>query len=103
MKLSGDFRRDRMAVLLRNQRGRCIWCNCHITDLVPPEHPAKATIEHIKPRSQGGSDGLSNLAAACGPCNRSRGNQRAAQDAPITARKALAERFAAILKPQVKA
>jgi 5-methylcytosine-specific restriction endonuclease McrA len=32
-------------------------------------------IEHIHPRSQGGSDRISNLCIACVPCNQAKGNQ----------------------------
>jgi 5-methylcytosine-specific restriction endonuclease McrA len=32
-------------------------------------------IEHIQPRSQGGSDRISNLTLACGPCNEAKGNR----------------------------
>ncbi|MEM6835487.1 MAG: RNA-guided endonuclease IscB [Cyanobacteria bacterium P01_C01_bin.120] len=32
-------------------------------------------VEHIQPRSKGGSDRVSNLAIACNPCNQSKGNQ----------------------------
>lgn len=31
------------------------------------------TLEHVVPLSRGGSWDLSNLAAACGPCNHGRG------------------------------
>jgi 5-methylcytosine-specific restriction endonuclease McrA len=34
-----------------------------------------ATIDHIIPRSKGGSDDLSNLRLACWECNRRRGNR----------------------------
>jgi 5-methylcytosine-specific restriction endonuclease McrA len=36
-------------------------------------------VEHLTPRSQGGSDRVSNLTLACRPCNQKKGNQTAAE------------------------
>jgi len=36
-------------------------------------------IEHIKPRSKGGSNRVSNLAIACHDCNQAKGNQEIEQ------------------------
>ena len=36
-------------------------------------------VEHIVPRSRGGSDRVSNLALACHPCNQRKGNQTAVE------------------------
>jgi 5-methylcytosine-specific restriction endonuclease McrA len=36
-----------------------------------------ATIEHLTPKSQGGTDDLANLVLACKLCNSSRGNRPA--------------------------
>jgi 5-methylcytosine-specific restriction endonuclease McrA len=36
-------------------------------------------VEHIVPRSKGGSDRVSNLTLACGPCNQDKGNRTAAE------------------------
>jgi hypothetical protein len=36
-------------------------------------------LEHIVPRSRGGSDRVSNLAIACEPCNQKKGNQTASE------------------------
>lgn len=45
----------------------CWWCgHCITTD--------KLTIEHLFPKSRGGSNCLENLRLACLTCNRSRGN-----------------------------
>ncbi len=48
--------------------------------LSPRGHPlptAKLQVDHIVPRSAGGSDSLSNLRAVCGPCNNYRQAVRA--------------------------
>jgi 5-methylcytosine-specific restriction endonuclease McrA len=36
-------------------------------------------VEHIVPRARGGSDRVSNLTLACGPCNQRKGSQTAAE------------------------
>lgn len=45
----------------------CWWCG----KCLPPE---KLTIEHLRPRSRGGSDSQENLRLSCLKCNNSRGN-----------------------------
>lgn len=49
---------------------RCAYCG--VTD-VPLQ------IEHLTPRSRGGSDRVSNLTLACGPCNQRKDTQTAAE------------------------
>jgi 5-methylcytosine-specific restriction endonuclease McrA len=51
--------------LLEKWKRTCAYCD---TTGVPLE------IEHIHPRSKGGSDRVSNLALACQPCNQKKGN-----------------------------
>lgn len=45
----------------------CWWCRC----CLPSE---KLTIEHLLPKSKGGSNSLENLRLACFQCNNSRGD-----------------------------
>jgi 5-methylcytosine-specific restriction endonuclease McrA len=45
----------------------CYWCRKEF----PME---KLTIDHLKPKSKGGSNNLENLRLACFECNNSRGN-----------------------------
>jgi 5-methylcytosine-specific restriction endonuclease McrA len=52
--------------LLNKFNRQCAYCGAKDTVL---------EIEHIKPRSKGGSDRVSNLALACHPCNQRKGNQ----------------------------
>ena len=56
--------------LLEKWRRQCAYCGA---ENVPLE------VEHIAPKSRGGSDRVSNLAIACVACNRSKGNQTAAE------------------------
>lgn len=51
--------------LLEKWNRKCAYCG---GENVPLE------VEHIQPRSKGGSDRVSNLALACHPCNQSKGN-----------------------------
>lgn len=46
----------------------CVWCRRPLTF-------ATMTLEHLVPKSRGGTDRLDNLAPACRPCNWSRGNK----------------------------
>lgn len=63
-KLHGAPRVSKRGVLLRDNR-RCAY---------NLEHEA-ATIDHVMPRSRGGRNTWQNLVAACGPCNRKKGNR----------------------------
>lgn len=51
--------------LLEKFNRRCVYCGATDTRL---------EIEHVKPRSLGGSDRVSNLAIACHCCNQAKGN-----------------------------
>lgn len=52
--------------LLNKFNRQCAYCGAKSTQL---------EIEHLYPRSKGGSDRVSNLAIACHSCNQSKGNQ----------------------------
>jgi len=56
--------------LLEKWQRRCAYCQA-------TEGPLE--IEHLVPRSRGGSDRISNLALACVPCNQRKGNQTAVE------------------------
>lgn len=58
------------AYLLEKWQRRCAYCG---KENVPLE------IEHLTPRSRGGSNRTGNLALACTPCNQRKGNQTAAE------------------------
>lgn len=71
--------------LLEKWRRKCAYCDA---EHVPLE------IEHIVPRSKGGSDRVSNLALACRPCNQEKGNMPAQvflEDQPERLRRILAQ------------
>lgn len=52
--------------LLEKYNRQCVYCGAKDTAL---------EIEHVMPRSKGGSDRVSNLVIACHPCNQAKGNQ----------------------------
>ena len=60
--------------------GRCIHCNARV--VVNDDGGTLATIEHIFPRTHGGTDDVDNLALACRRCNgaKSHHDQRAKSD-----------------------
>ncbi|KYF62199.1 HNH endonuclease [Sorangium cellulosum] len=53
--------------------GKCIHCLSHVVVGLDGEPIQRATIEHIVPRTHGGTDALDNLALACGRCNALKG------------------------------
>jgi 5-methylcytosine-specific restriction endonuclease McrA len=61
-------KRDRRARLLKKNGSRCYLC--HETFL-----PNQLTLDHLKPRSRGGSNKLENLRLACFPCNNRRSDR----------------------------
>jgi 5-methylcytosine-specific restriction endonuclease McrA len=51
--------------------GKCIHCNAKV--LVTLQGETGATLEHIEPKTHGGSDAVENLALACARCNSGKG------------------------------
>lgn len=59
---------DKKAYLLERENRCCIYCGIHASK-------AKMEIEHVIPRSKGGTDSLNNLVLSCNACNQAKGNQ----------------------------
>lgn len=55
--------------------GPCVYCKRAIVVPVGGRQPASATLEHIVPRTHGGTDELDNLALACAGCNHEKGRK----------------------------
>lgn len=53
--------------------GKCLHCGRKLLLRTDGEPVSRATIEHIVPRSHGGSDALDNLGIACARCNHGKG------------------------------
>jgi 5-methylcytosine-specific restriction endonuclease McrA len=54
--------RLRFRILVRD-RFRCVYCGLSASE------GARLHVDHVKPRSQGGTNEPSNLATSCKPCN----------------------------------
>ena len=59
---------DKKAYLLERENYTCIYCGIHASK-------AKMEIEHVIPRSRGGTDSLNNLVLSCRACNEAKGSQ----------------------------
>ncbi|MEG3880028.1 HNH endonuclease [Microcoleus sp. herbarium7] len=65
--MSPASRRNKRRQLLELYGNQCHWCNKSM-------QKSERTIEHLLPKSLGGSNALYNLRLACFSCNNSRGN-----------------------------
>ena len=70
--MTSQIQRSRKAAFDR-QDGKCYYCGLRMW-LDGPAGPSalRCTAEHLTPRSEGGGDGSSNIAAACLHCNQTR-------------------------------
>lgn len=55
--------------------GKCIHCNTKLVVGDDGRARGEATLEHIWPETQGGTNALDNLAIACNRCNRQKGSR----------------------------
>ena len=55
--------------------GKCIHCGSKIAVAHDGRSLGAATLEHIWPQAQGGTDDVHNLAVACDRCNREKGTR----------------------------
>ena len=63
--------------LVRRSGGRCEYCGEQVDFTGTGDR--QATIDHVLPRSQGGTDVLANLKLACKACNQDKGAQALAE------------------------
>lgn len=73
-----DFRpRTRVESLARRDGWDCHYCGAALGW----GHPSvtRPEVEHVIPRSRGGTDRLDNLVLSCGPCNRAKGTMTASE------------------------
>jgi len=64
-----------LARVIRCYGLRCCWCGTKVVVVARECHPNFATVEHVKPRSLGGTSEMRNLRPACKPCNNRRGSK----------------------------
>lgn len=62
--------------LWMDSKGRCSYCGEEMVRRTGERGPKAYTIDHIVPVAQGGSDDITNLAAACRTCNNEKGAAR---------------------------
>ena len=55
--------------------GKCLHCGSKLVVRDDGRAMGQATLEHVWPQSQGGSDAVANLAVACNRCNREKGSR----------------------------
>jgi 5-methylcytosine-specific restriction endonuclease McrA len=55
--------------------GKCLHCNAKLVVRDDGQPMGAATLEHVWPQTQGGTDELDNLAVACARCNREKGSR----------------------------
>lgn len=68
-RVAPEFRR----AIYEEDGWTCQLCFSPVRPEVDPKHPRYPTLDHIKPRSRGGSDDRENLRTACMQCNAMRG------------------------------
>ncbi|MGG6269968.1 HNH endonuclease [Leptolyngbya sp. AN10] len=65
--MNSKQKHSKKSQLLRRFGSLCWWCQCSFSS-------EQLTLDHLIPKSQGGSNSLENLRLACFPCNHDRGN-----------------------------
>lgn len=60
--------------LLEKQKGKCYWCK-KTFNTKTKQGRAELTLDHLLPRSKGGTWSVANLVLACEQCNAKRGNK----------------------------
>jgi len=55
--------------------GKCIHCNSKLVVADDGRSLGEATLEHVWPETQGGTNEVTNLAVACARCNREKGSR----------------------------
>ena len=61
--------------LAEAQNWKCCFCGCYMTEIHSKKN--SVTVEHVIPKSMGGTDDVENLAASCYRCNNNRGTKDA--------------------------
>lgn len=69
--------RGRRMKIYERDKWRCVWCRRSVVATVPISIAGDrlATLDHLKPRSRGGSNDTRNLVTACRKCNELRGDK----------------------------
>lgn len=73
----------RWLILLCGEYPNCHWCGRILHAKGDPNHDGYATVEHLKPRCEGGSNKLENITFACAACNSSRAAKEIKEDVKV--------------------
>ena len=75
VRRSPHMNHELLCRLAGEQNWRCCYCGCEM-GFPGPDTAAlrRASFEHVRPRSRGGSDAVDNFVVACAHCNSSRGS-----------------------------
>lgn len=73
-KWSTDQKKAIRRALRARDGNNCFYCKVEF-GTATVQSPLRATIEHLEPRTNGGSNQLDNLVLACDVCNNRRGDQ----------------------------
>lgn len=68
-KMNPKSRRVRVQLLLERDGNRCYYCELEF------DNENRPTIDHVRPRSKGGTNHPANLVLACSPCNNDKGSE----------------------------
>jgi 5-methylcytosine-specific restriction endonuclease McrA len=77
---SNWIRKARRMRIYARDGWRCVWCGCRVAigAKARSQHLALAHLDHVRPRSLGGSNATENLITSCKRCNDRRGSMSAA-------------------------
>jgi 5-methylcytosine-specific restriction endonuclease McrA len=92
--------RSRKMVVWKRDEWACVYCGVGVVDVLDnPPRGITATVDHVVPRSKGGSHKITNLVTACWNCNKKRADKGAGYTKrtrqEVTAFSALADRLRA--------
>lgn len=74
--------KPRRKVVYDRAGGLCEYCGVRTLPGAEDHHPRKATIDHLVPKSAGGSNELPNLVLACRACNQAKGSHNPFENDP---------------------
>jgi 5-methylcytosine-specific restriction endonuclease McrA len=74
-------RRWRVRTLIKKYKGVCALCGCVVT--LETNAKNQASVDHVIPRSAGGSEEFSNLQLLCRECNQNKGSTIIDEDGEV--------------------
>lgn len=84
------YARFTRANVLTRDKNTCQYCH-------ERKRAVELTLDHVLPRSQGGKTSWTNIASACGPCNRRKGNKTPEEAGMVLRQKPYRPKWSAIV------